>query len=172
MTCIARRHDSSLLNRINIPANKPTSKNGRPRPIPNANASGIPNSGRAVVAATVNKSSSGAAEVPRLKMKPYKNEPNMPGLRKDESCSTPRLGPQNAATAAIKETKARTSKPFGVNLTILPTINPPPYDEYRQVIVDAGIKIVETAGFNPAPHLPMFHDNGIKVLHKCTSVRP
>ncbi len=47
----------------------------------------------------------------------------------------------------------------------------PPYDEYRQVIVDAGIKIVETAGSNPAPHLPMFHDNGIKVLHKCTSVR-
>ena len=47
----------------------------------------------------------------------------------------------------------------------------PPYDEYRQVIVDAGIKIVETAGSNLAPHLPMFHDNGIKVLHKCTSVR-
>ncbi len=64
-----------------------------------------------------------------------------------------------------------TDKPFGVNLTILPTINPPPYDEYRQVIVDSGIKIVETAGSNPAPHLPMFHDNGIKVLHKCTSVR-
>ena len=58
-----------------------------------------------------------------------------------------------------------------MNLTILPSINPPPYDEYRQVIVDAGIKIVETAGSNPAPHLPMFHDNGIKVLHKCTSVR-
>jgi nitronate monooxygenase len=60
---------------------------------------------------------------------------------------------------------------FGVNLTILPTINPPPYDEYRKVIVDAGIEIVETAGSNPAPHLPMFRDNGIKVLHKCTSVR-
>ena len=58
-----------------------------------------------------------------------------------------------------------------MNLTILPSINPPPYDEYRQVIVDAGIKIVETAGSNPAPHLPMFQDNGIKVLHKCTSVR-
>jgi NAD(P)H-dependent flavin oxidoreductase YrpB (nitropropane dioxygenase family) len=42
-----------------------------------------------------------------------------------------------------------TDKPFGVNLTILPTINPPPYDEYRQVIVDAGVKIVETAGFQP-----------------------
>ena len=71
----------------------------------------------------------------------------------------------------IERCRELTDKPFGVNLTILPTINPPPYDEYRQVIVDSGIKIVETAGSNPAPHLPMFHDNGIKVLHKCTSVR-
>ncbi len=71
----------------------------------------------------------------------------------------------------IAKCRDLTDKPFGVNLTILPTINPPPYDEYRKVIVDAGIKIVETAGSNPAPHLPMFHENGIKVLHKCTSVR-
>ena len=71
----------------------------------------------------------------------------------------------------IAKCRDLTDKPFGVNLTILPTINPPPYDEYRKVIVDSGIKIVETAGSNPAPHLPMFHDNGIKVLHKCTSVR-
>ena len=71
----------------------------------------------------------------------------------------------------IAKCRDLTDQPFGVNLTILPTINPPPYDEYRKVIVDAGIKIVETAGSNPAPHLPMFHDNGIKVLHKCTSVR-
>lgn len=71
----------------------------------------------------------------------------------------------------IERCRELTDKPFGVNLTILPTINPPPYDEYRQVIVDSGVKIVETAGSNPAPHLPMFHDNGIKVLHKCTSVR-
>jgi NADH:quinone reductase (non-electrogenic) len=71
----------------------------------------------------------------------------------------------------IAKTRELTDKPFGVNLTILPSINPPPYDEYRQVIVDEGIKIVETAGSNPAPHLPMIHDNGIKVLHKCTSVR-
>ncbi len=71
----------------------------------------------------------------------------------------------------IARTRDLTDKPFGVNLTILPAITPPPYDEYRRVIIDAGIKIVETAGSNPAPHLPMFHDNGIKVLHKCTSVR-
>ena len=78
--------------------------------------------------------------------------------------------PQDLADE-IARCKDLTDKPFGVNLTILPTINPPPYDEYRPVIVDAGIKIVETAGSNPAPHLPMFHDHGIKVLHKCTSVR-
>ncbi len=71
----------------------------------------------------------------------------------------------------IARTRELTDKPFGVNLTILPSINPPPYDEYRQVIIDAGIKVVETAGSNPAPHLPAFHDNGVKVLHKCTSVR-
>jgi NADH:quinone reductase (non-electrogenic) len=64
-----------------------------------------------------------------------------------------------------------TDQPFGVNLTILPAITPPPYNEYRQVIIDAGIKIVETAGSNPAEHLPSFHGAGIKVLHKCTSVR-
>ncbi|MEE3062451.1 MAG: nitronate monooxygenase [Actinomycetota bacterium] len=71
----------------------------------------------------------------------------------------------------IAKTRNLTDKPFGVNLTILPSINPPPYDEYRRVIVDSGVKIVETAGSNPAPHLPMFHEHGIKVLHKCTSVR-
>jgi len=64
-----------------------------------------------------------------------------------------------------------TDQPFGVNLTILPAITPPPYDEYRQVIVESGVKIVETAGSNPAPHLPLFKEHGVKVLHKCTSVR-
>ncbi len=71
----------------------------------------------------------------------------------------------------IARTRDLTDKPFGVNLTILPSINPPPYDEYRKVIVDEGIKIVETAGSNPGPHMQQFHDAGIKVLHKCTSVR-
>ncbi|TDV37779.1 NAD(P)H-dependent flavin oxidoreductase [Actinophytocola oryzae] len=64
-----------------------------------------------------------------------------------------------------------TDKPFGVNLTIMPTINPPPYAEYRDVIVESGIPVVETAGFNPAEHLPAFRAGGVKVLHKCTSVR-
>ena len=58
----------------------------------------------------------------------------------------------------IARTRDLTDKPFGVNLTILPSINPPPYDEYRKVIVDEGIKIVETAGSNPGPHMQQFHD--------------
>ncbi|MCW2298165.1 NAD(P)H-dependent flavin oxidoreductase [Rhodococcus erythropolis] len=71
----------------------------------------------------------------------------------------------------ISRTRELTDQPFGVNLTVLPTITPPPYDEYRNVIIDCGVKVVETAGSSPAPHLPHFHAAGIKVLHKCTSVR-
>ncbi|MFD6511629.1 NAD(P)H-dependent flavin oxidoreductase [Rhodococcus sp. NPDC060176] len=71
----------------------------------------------------------------------------------------------------ISRTRELTDQPFGVNLTILPTITPPPYDEYRNVIIDCGVTVVETAGSSPAPHLPHFHGAGIKVLHKCTSVR-
>jgi NADH:quinone reductase (non-electrogenic) len=71
----------------------------------------------------------------------------------------------------IQRCKEMTDKPFGVNLTILPTINPVPYDEYREAIIDSGIKIVETAGSNPEPHLPSFHAAGVKVIHKCVAVR-
>ncbi|WP_280240033.1 NAD(P)H-dependent flavin oxidoreductase [Nocardia abscessus] len=71
----------------------------------------------------------------------------------------------------IERTRELTDKPFGVNVTILPSINPPPYAEYVQAIIDSGVKIVETAGSNPEPFLPYYKDAGIKVLHKCTSVR-
>ena len=71
----------------------------------------------------------------------------------------------------IERTRSMTDKPFGVNLTILPTLTPPPYEEYAQVIVDSGIKVVETAGRSPQPFMPMFNAAGIKVIHKCTSVR-
>jgi NADH:quinone reductase (non-electrogenic) len=71
----------------------------------------------------------------------------------------------------VKKCYEMTDKPFGINLTILPTINPVPYDEYRQVICESGVKVVETAGNNPQPHLPSFRAAGLKVIHKCTSVR-
>ncbi|KXO98327.1 NAD(P)H-dependent flavin oxidoreductase [Tsukamurella pseudospumae] len=76
-----------------------------------------------------------------------------------------------ALAAEIKRTQELTDKPFGVNLTILPTINPVPYDEYRAAIIESGIKVVETAGSSPAPHLPDFQAAGVKVIHKATSVR-
>jgi nitronate monooxygenase len=76
-----------------------------------------------------------------------------------------------ALAAEIARCRELTDRPFGVNLTILPAIEPPPYDEYRQVILESGIRIVETAGANPGPHLATFHEAGVKVIHKCTSVR-
>lgn len=76
-----------------------------------------------------------------------------------------------ALAAEIKRCQEMTDKPFGVNLTILPTIEPVPYDEYRDAIIDSGIKIVETAGSNPAPHLPSFKAAGVKVIHKAVAVR-
>ncbi|MDV8000026.1 nitronate monooxygenase family protein [Rhodococcus sp. IEGM 1408] len=71
----------------------------------------------------------------------------------------------------IARCRELTDQPFGVNLTILPSITPPPYSEYREAIVESGVKIVETAGSNPKDHLPIFHAAGVKVIHKCTSVR-
>ncbi|MFD7078174.1 NAD(P)H-dependent flavin oxidoreductase [Nocardioides sp. NPDC059952] len=71
----------------------------------------------------------------------------------------------------IERTRKLTEKPFGVNLTILPSINPPPYDEYRRAIVDSGVTIVETAGSSPEPHMEFFAEHGVTVIHKCTSVR-
>lgn len=71
----------------------------------------------------------------------------------------------------IQRCRDMTDKPFGVNLTLLPTIRPVPYDEYRDAIIDSGITVVETAGNNPAPHLPALKAAGVKVIHKAVSVR-
>lgn len=71
----------------------------------------------------------------------------------------------------IARTRDLTDKPFGVNLTILPTVRPVPYDEYRDAIIESGVRIVETAGANPAPHLPAFKAAGVKVIHKAVAVR-
>lgn len=71
----------------------------------------------------------------------------------------------------IARCRAMTDKPFGVNLTFLPSVNPPDYPGYVQAIIDGGVKIVETAGNNPQKWMPALKQAGIKVIHKCTSVR-
>jgi nitronate monooxygenase len=76
-----------------------------------------------------------------------------------------------ALSREIARTRELTDKPFGVNLTILPVIKPPPYAEYRAAIIEAGIKIVETAGYKPQEHVDEFKAHGVKVIHKCTAVR-
>lgn len=77
----------------------------------------------------------------------------------------------DALRAEIDRCRTMTDKPFGVNLTILPSVNPPPYAEYRKAIIDSGIKVVETAGHNPREHVEDFKSHGIIVVHKCTAVR-
>ena len=72
----------------------------------------------------------------------------------------------------IARCRSMTDKPFGVNLTVFPTINPPDYNGYAQVIIDAGVTVVETAGTPAvAEQWAMFKTAGIKIIHKCTSVR-
>jgi NAD(P)H-dependent flavin oxidoreductase YrpB (nitropropane dioxygenase family) len=76
-----------------------------------------------------------------------------------------------ALAQEIARTRQMTDKPFGVNLTILPSIKPPPYAEYRAAIIESGIKIVETAGYKPQEHVDDLKAHGVKVIHKCTAVR-
>lgn len=71
----------------------------------------------------------------------------------------------------IARCREMTDKPFGVNLTFLPSVTPPDYPGYVRAIIEGGVKIVETAGNNPAKWLPALKEHGIKVIHKCTSVR-
>jgi NADH:quinone reductase (non-electrogenic) len=77
----------------------------------------------------------------------------------------------DALREEIERCRSMTDKPFAVNLTILPSVNPPPYAEYRKAIIDSGIKIVETAGHKPQEHVDEFKAHGILVVHKCTAVR-
>lgn len=76
-----------------------------------------------------------------------------------------------ALAAEIGRVRERTDRPFGVNLTLLPTINPVPYDEYVAAIIDSGVRIVETAGNSPEPYMPTFKENGVKVVHKAVAIR-
>ena len=71
----------------------------------------------------------------------------------------------------IAKCREMTDKPFGVNLTFLPTFSAPPYDEYIAAIVEGGVRIVETAGRSPEKYMPAMKTHGVKVIHKCTSVR-
>lgn len=71
----------------------------------------------------------------------------------------------------ILRCKEMTDLPFGVNLTILPTIKPVPYMEYAEAAIRGGVKIIETAGRSPQDFMPLFKANGVRVIHKCTSVR-
>ncbi|MCH2209779.1 MAG: nitronate monooxygenase family protein [Fuerstiella sp.] len=74
-------------------------------------------------------------------------------------------------TAEIARCHELTDKPFGVNLTFLPTVTAPDYPGYIDAIIDGGVRIVETAGRNPQEHLPKLKAAGCKIIHKCTSVR-
>lgn len=76
-----------------------------------------------------------------------------------------------ALAREIARCREMTDRPFGVNLTILPAFRDIPYDEYVRAIVESGVKVVETAGRNPEPYLPALKAAGVKVIHKCTSVR-
>ena len=78
--------------------------------------------------------------------------------------------PQDLANE-IAKCRAMTNKPFGVNLTFLPSFTAPPYPEYIDAIIQGGVTVVETAGRNPQEHLPKLQQAGIRVIHKCTSVR-
>lgn len=71
----------------------------------------------------------------------------------------------------IERTHRLTDRPFGVNLTILPSISPPPYGDYLQAIIDSGVKVVETAGNSPAEFIERMKAQDIAIVHKCTSVR-
>jgi nitronate monooxygenase len=77
----------------------------------------------------------------------------------------------DALRQEIERCRAMTDQPFGVNLTILPSVKPPPYAEYVRAIVDSGVRIVETAGNSPREFISAFKDSGITIIHKCTTVR-
>ena len=76
-----------------------------------------------------------------------------------------------ALAQEIERCRKMTDKPFGVNLTILPTINPPPYEAYLDVIINSGVKILETAGNNPKDYIAKAKAAGVTIIHKCVAVR-
>ena len=71
----------------------------------------------------------------------------------------------------IQRCRSMTDRPFAVNLTILPTMSPPPYADYIDVIIEGGVRIVETAGNSPREYISKFKAADIRIVHKCTTVR-
>ena len=80
-------------------------------------------------------------------------------------------GTPEKLAAEIARCQEMTDKPIGVNMTFLPALTPPDYPALFKVIIDSGVKVVETAGNNPAKYLPMLKEADVKVIHKCTAVR-
>ncbi len=76
-----------------------------------------------------------------------------------------------ALRSEIRRARTMTDKPFGINFTFLPSLRQPDYPGYLQVCIEEGIEFIETAGRNPEPYMPILKDAGMKVIHKCTSVR-
>lgn len=76
-----------------------------------------------------------------------------------------------ALASEIDRCRSMTDQPFAVNLTILPTVKPPPYAEYIDVVIHGGVKIMETAGNSPRDFIDKFKRHGVRIIHKCTSVR-
>ena len=71
----------------------------------------------------------------------------------------------------IRKCKKLTTRPFAVNITLLPALVPPDYEAYAQVVIDEGIKIVETAGNSPGPVISKLKKAGVIILHKCTTIK-
>lgn len=76
-----------------------------------------------------------------------------------------------ALVKEIERCRSMTDRPFGVNLTILPSVSPPPYEAYLDAIIDSGVRVVETAGNNPKAFIDKLKRHGVKIIHKCTAVR-
>lgn len=77
----------------------------------------------------------------------------------------------DALAREIQRCRSMTDQPFGVNLTILPSVSPPPYADYIDVVIDSGIKVIETAGNSPKDFIEKLKRHGVKIVHKCTSLR-
>jgi NADH:quinone reductase (non-electrogenic) len=101
---------------------------------------------------------------------PYPNKPSQSNTQFPQLTALTQPTPEHLRKE-IRKCRSMTKSPFGVNLTLLPSINPPDYGAYAQVIIDEGIRIVETAGNSPGPVIRQFKAANCVILHKCTTIR-